>query len=135
MNGSKTMITARQVLGLLAAGILAFGSSACGERPARIELGVDVYLHPDSASPDDVLLQTAIARRISEETRLAEEAIHVRSFETIVFLSGSVRDACASGAAGALAQATTVSVDGGPPLRASRVENAISVPEGAVCRD
>jgi osmotically-inducible protein OsmY len=117
------------------AAVLALGLGACGNNPARVELGVDVYLHPDSASPNDVLLQTAIARSISANTELSEEAIHVRSFETVVFLSGSVREACASDDAGALAQATTVSVDGGPPVRARRVENAIVVPEGDVCDD
>jgi hypothetical protein len=110
--------------------------SSCGGNPARVELGVDLYLHPDSASPDDVLLQTAIVKRISEDAELSGEAIHVRSFEEVVFLSGTVRDACSSGEAAEIARTTTVTVEGSPePVRAARIENNIETPPGEACGD
>lgn len=110
------------------------GVAACGGNPARVELDVDLYLHPDSASPNDVLLQTAILKRIRENIALQSEAIHVRSFEDVVFLSGSVRDPCSSNTAGEIARTTSVAVEGSPdPIRAGRVENNIEIPDGESC--
>ena len=124
---NKSTRTLILVLGLL---VLA----ACGGSPARVELDVDLYLHPDSSSPDDVLLQAAIFKRIAESAQLQEEAIHVRAFEAVVFLSGSVRDACSSSSAAEIASTTSVTVGDNPsPVRASRVENHIEVPEGEEC--
>ena len=69
-------------------------AGACGGRPARFELGVDVYLHPDSAKPKDLILQAAIREQLDGIATRRRDQVHVRVFEKIAFLSGTVKDPC-----------------------------------------
>ena len=107
--------------------------AACGGRPATVNLGVDLYMHPDSASPNDVILQAAIGENLREA--IPDELIHVRVFDQTAYLSGVVKDSGAGQKAQSIAQATTVTLtdgDGNPkpnPLKAKTVANRVRVDE------
>ena len=62
----------------------------CAKKLPRADLGVDVYLHPEAATPDDVLLQAAIQKKIAESLPGRAGLVHVRSIDKVIFLSGSV---------------------------------------------
>ncbi len=83
------------------------------KRPAKIDLGVDVYLHPDSAQPRDVILQAAIGKRLREAAATKQELIHVRAFKLTVFLTGTVKDPCAKVEAKRIAETTSVTISHG----------------------
>ena len=51
---------------------------------------MDVYLHPEAASVDDILLQAAIQKKIGDSLPGRSGLVHVRAVDRIVFLSGSV---------------------------------------------
>ena len=64
---------------------------SCSQRPPRVDLAVDLYLHPEAAGSDDAILQAAIRKRIVEELKPNGGLVHVRVIDKTVFLSGSVR--------------------------------------------
>jgi hypothetical protein len=64
--------------------------TGCPKKLPRADLGVDVYLHPEAAGPDDVLLQAAIQKKIAESMPGRSGLVHVRSIDRVIFLSGSV---------------------------------------------
>ena len=118
---------------------LAIALGACGSRPANLNLGVDLYLHPDSAAPADVMLQAAIQERLNQHEALRRDVIHVRVYQLNVFLSGTVKDPCASGRiAEQIADSTTVQVNtgsgGAAPITRKRVENHIQGTDNLPCQ-
>jgi osmotically-inducible protein OsmY len=118
---------------------LALALGACGSRPANLNLGVDLYLHPDSAAPADVMLQAAIQERLNQHEALRRDVIHVRVYQLNVFLSGTVKDPCASGRiAEQIADSTTVQVnsgsEGASPITRKRIENHIQGADNQPCR-
>jgi osmotically-inducible protein OsmY len=64
--------------------------TSCAKTLPRADLGVDVYLHPEAATVDDILLQAAIQKKIGESLPGRSGLVHVRAVDRIVFLSGSV---------------------------------------------
>ena len=64
--------------------------TGCAKTLPRADLGVDVYLHPEAASVDDILLQAAIQKKIGESLPGRAGLVHVRATDRIIFLSGSV---------------------------------------------
>jgi hypothetical protein len=62
----------------------------CGNKLPRADFGVDIYLHPEAASVDDLLLQAAIQKKIAESLTGRAGLIHVRAIDKVIFLSGSV---------------------------------------------
>jgi hypothetical protein len=64
--------------------------TGCAKKLPRADLGVDVYLHPEAASVDDVLLQAAIQKKIGDSLPGRAGLVHVRAIDKVVFLSGSV---------------------------------------------
>jgi osmotically-inducible protein OsmY len=118
---------------------LAVALGACGSRPANLNLGVDLYLHPDSAAPADVMLQAAIQERINQSESLRRDTIHVRVYQLNVFLSGTVKDPCVSGKiAEQIADSTTVQVNTGSggtsPITRKRIENHVQGTDNQHCR-
>jgi hypothetical protein len=113
-------------------------AASCGGRPARVDLGVDVYLHPDSAEPRDLMLQAAIRERLDQIAAKRRDQVYVRVFDLTAFLSGSVKDPCSKTEANQAATATKVTVDGGggtgQEIQAKRVEDHIEVPSGRACQ-
>ena len=117
---------------------LALARAACGSKPANLYLGVDLYLHPDSAAPADVMLQAAIQERINQHESLRRDVIHVRVYQLNVFLSGTVKDPCASGRiAQQIADSTTVEVNSGSggatAITRKRIENHIQDTNNQPC--
>lgn len=118
--------------------VLALALAACGSKPANLNLGVDLYLHPDSAAPADVMLQAAIQERINQHESLRRDVIHVRVYQLNVFLSGTVKDPCASGRiAQQIADSTTVQVnsgsEGATAISRKRIENHIQDTDNQPC--
>ncbi len=110
------------VLGLAAA--ISVGCSR-QQRPLAA-LDVNLYLHPEAAGADDLILQTAIQKRLaaSELTRAA--AIHVRVIDRTVFLSGDVDSAKTKEEAAKIAEATEITLNGESIKPSLPVRNSIS---------
>jgi len=103
---------------------------ACGGRAARVDLGVDLYMHPDSASPKDVILQAAISENLRDSETMRRALVHVRVFELTAYLTGAVKEASAKQEAERIAAATKVTLAGGagePVVLQAKVENRIEV--------
>ena len=64
--------------------------TGCAKKLPEASLGVDVYLHPEAASVDDILLQAAIQKKIGDSLPGRTSLVHVRAVDKIVFLNGSV---------------------------------------------
>ncbi len=111
--------------------------AACGGKPARVDLGVDVYLHPDSAEPQDLILQAAIRERLDQIAAKRRDQVHIRVFHLTAFLSGAVKDPCSKDEAHHAAETTSVTVEGGGAagraIQAKRVENQVEVTSGKTC--
>ena len=60
-----------------------------GSRAATLGLDVDLYLHPSSADPVDIILQTAIAKRLNDNAVTQLSLIHVRVENMTVILTGT----------------------------------------------
>lgn len=112
---------ASRLLWLLILAALLLG---CRKKSA-IGLDVDLYLHPESASPDDVLLQVGIQKELSKNEDL--RLIHVRVVDEIVFLSGTVRKPDQKQTAGETAESTEIIVNNKDRVRAKEVRNDISI--------
>ncbi|MEE8586121.1 MAG: BON domain-containing protein [Acidobacteriota bacterium] len=96
---------------------------ACGGRAPTVGLKIDLYLHPDSADENDVLLQAAIRQRLAKDESTRKSLIHVRVFQKTVFLSGTVKSGLKD-RAGRIANETTVTVNG-ITIRGEEVKNLI----------
>jgi len=102
----------------IAVTLAASAISGCGKKPvpptpppapAVATLGIDLYLHPESASADDLILQTAIRGRI-EADALTRGRVQVRVAGLKVVLSGSVSAQATKDATSRLAQEITVTI-------------------------
>jgi osmotically-inducible protein OsmY len=71
--------------------VVATVMSGCGSRKQTIGLDVDLYLHATSADPVDILLQTAITKRLNDSTAMRLSLIHVRVEDRAVTLTGTAR--------------------------------------------
>jgi hypothetical protein len=100
---------------------------ACRKNPPRLGLDVDLYLHPESASLNDTILEAAIRKRLHENqaTRLA--AVQVQVIQQVVFLRGNVETQQVSDAAAEIAHGTEVIVNGEPIKTPEPVHNQIKV--------
>ncbi len=94
--------------------------------PALGTLAVDLYIHPESAGAEDVLLQTAIRRRLSADPATAAH-VQVRVVSLEVVLTGNVPRKDVSERAEQIARTTKVTVDGDPPIVAGPIKNLIKV--------
>jgi hypothetical protein len=86
--------------------------AGCQKNPPRVDLGVDLYLHPEAASTDDVILQAAIRRKILEALAPKAGLVHVRVVDGVVFLSGSVPSDQDRKKADEIARTIDVRIDG-----------------------
>lgn len=82
-----------QLLVLCATFLILVVVGACSkDTKTTLGLDVDLYLHPTSADPSDVLLQTAITKRLADSSVTRLSLIHVRVDEKNVILTGSAND-------------------------------------------
>ena len=56
---------------------------------ATLGLDVDLYVHPTSADPVDIILQTAISKRLDDSAVTRLSLIHVRVEDKTVILTGT----------------------------------------------
>ena len=54
-----------------------------------VGLDVDLYVHPTSADPLDIILQTAITKRLNDSKVTKLSLIHVRVEDKVVILTGT----------------------------------------------
>src|SRR6476646_9913230 len=97
--------------------------TGCAKTLPRADLGVDVYLHPEAASVDDILLQAAIQKKIGDSLPGRAGLVHVRALDRIVFLSGSVASEDDLKKAIASAQNIDLKVDGKPIQPAGEIHS------------
>lgn len=92
MKSSINKLAANRVV-LSAMLLILFGIGAC-KKDTKTTLGleVDLYLHPTSADPSDILLQTAITKRLNDSSMTRLSLIHVRVDEKTVILTGSASE-------------------------------------------
>jgi hypothetical protein len=90
--------------------LLALACAGCQKNPKLGTLSIDLYLHPESGTPEDLLLEAAIRKNLNdnESTR---KGIYARVLDLRVVLSGTVASAAASGQAEKLANDTRVTVN------------------------
>jgi hypothetical protein len=87
--------------------------AGCGSgRSATVGLDVDVYLHPSSADPIDTILQTAIAKRLSDSEVTRQSLIHVRVAEGVVILTGTAPSQNEKDEAERIARLTELTLNG-----------------------
>jgi osmotically-inducible protein OsmY len=99
---------------LAAAAVVAALLTGCSQRPARVDLGVDLYLHPQSGSAEDLILQAAIRKKIAETLPKNAGVVYVRVESGIVFLTGAVKSEAAKAQAREAAEKVDVRLDGAP---------------------
>jgi len=101
--------------------------SGCNkDTKTTVGLDVDLYLHPTSADPMDVLLQTAITKRLNDSSVTKLSLIHVRVDEKTVILTGSAKEAVRSEAERIAAQ-TELTLNGESIRPKSPISNRIVV--------
>ncbi len=73
--------------------IMALALTSCSKsRKTTLGLDVNLYVHPTSADPVDVILQTAITKRLNESSVTKLSLIHVRVEEGNVTLTGTANE-------------------------------------------
>lgn len=85
-------------------------AAGCSSKKATLGLDVNVYLHPSSSDPGDILLQTAITKRLTSSSTTRESLIHVRVEDRVVILTGTAKPD-ARKEAEALARATRLTLN------------------------
>ena len=118
-------MTSPRLAACLAALVLLAGCRK-NQKLGRVDL--DLYIHPESASSDDILLQTAIRRGLDADEQ-TKNHVHVRVVGMEVVLTGNVAKEAASKRAADIALATQVQINQDPPLRADsqHLKNLITV--------
>jgi len=106
--------------------LLAVAQPACRKDPQLGTVALDVYIHPESSSSDDVILQTAIRNKLEADTVTAGH-VQLRVVGLLVVLTGDVSKKEASDRAEQIARNTKVTIDNDKPLIAENVKNLIKV--------
>jgi osmotically-inducible protein OsmY len=75
---------------------------------------VDLYLHPQSGTPEDLILQAAIRKKVAEAVPQGSGTVYVRVIDRIVFLSGSVKSEEMRTRARQAAESIDIRLDGTP---------------------
>ncbi|HZP02006.1 MAG TPA: BON domain-containing protein [Terriglobia bacterium] len=95
------------------------------ERPVAA-LDVNLYLHPEAANADDLILETAIQKRLAANEATRSATIHVRVIDRTVFLSGAVDSVKAKEEAARVAESTEITLNGEPIKPSLPVRNSIT---------
>jgi osmotically-inducible protein OsmY len=110
MRFSGEIFMARALVGLFLASALTL--SACGSRKNPIAVEMDLYLHPEAGSLDDLILKAAVQKRLTEGEGQERRGLHVRVSEAVVTLSGSVASDAERQRVERLARETRVEING-----------------------
>lgn len=106
--------------------VFLIGLAGCHKNPKLGTVAVDVYIHPESSSSNDVMLQMAIRGKLANDPLTAGK-VQIRVVGLLAVLTGDVAKKDASDRAEQIARQTKVTVDGDPPLVAQTVTNQIKV--------
>ena len=108
--------------------LLAILLAGCQKNQQLGTVAVDLYIHPESASSDDILLQTAIRRGLDADEQ-TKQHVHVRVVGMQVVLTGNVAKEIASKRASEIALATQVQINQGAVLKADdqHLKNLVTV--------
>jgi osmotically-inducible protein OsmY len=79
-----------------------------------VDLGVDLYLHPESGAADDLILQAAIRKKLLDTLPRESAIVYVRVVERSVYLSGSVKTDQLKAQAKEAAEKIDIVLDGKP---------------------
>ena len=90
--------------------LLALTCAGCRKNAKLGTLSVDLYLHPESGSSEDVLLETAIRKNLND-TPATQRGIYARVLDLRVVLSGTVSTAAIRDQAEKIAAGTRVTVN------------------------
>jgi hypothetical protein len=64
--------------------------AGCSKRnKTTLGLDVDLYVHPTSSDPLDIILQTAISKRLNDSRLTKLSLVHVRVEDKVVILTGA----------------------------------------------
>ncbi|HZT28960.1 MAG TPA: BON domain-containing protein [Bryobacteraceae bacterium] len=110
---------------LIAVLLLALACAGCRKNQTLGTLAVDIYLHPESGSSEDILLQTAIRENLVANAA-TERGVYARVLNLQVVLTGSVSTASARDEAAKVAQGTRVTVND-KTLAPKEVTNLVKV--------
>ncbi len=106
--------------------LIMLASAGCGgSRPPTLGLDVDLYLHPASADPVDIILQTAIAKRLNDNADTQLSLIHVRVEDRSVILTGTA-EADIRAEAERIARQTELTLNGEPIRPRDPIANRIN---------
>jgi hypothetical protein len=105
-----------------------FGAGCSGKKTV-VGVDVDLYLHPSSADPADVLLQTAIAKRLADSSVTRQSMIRVAVVDRAVTLTGTARSKDAIEEAGRIAQQTELMLNGDAIRPKAPISNKITNPD------
>jgi hypothetical protein len=73
--------------------VITVALAGCSDsRKTTLGLDVNLYLHPTSSDPMDIILQTAITKRLNESSVTKLSLIHVRVEDRAVTLTGTAKD-------------------------------------------
>jgi hypothetical protein len=100
--------------------------TGCQKNPKLGTVAVDLYIHPESASSEDLMLQTAIRGKLEADATIAGH-VQVRVVDLQAVLTGSVAKKDASDKAERIARSTRVTVDNDKPIVAGKVTNLVKV--------
>ena len=106
--------------------LLAVALPACKKNPQLGTVAVDLYIHPESSSSDDVMLQTAIRNKLEADVMTAGH-VQIRVVGLLAVLTGDVSKKEASDKAEQIVRNTKVTIDDNKPLIADNVKNFIKV--------
>jgi len=106
--------------------ILMAALAGCRKNQKLGTVAVDVYIHPESSSSDDVMLQTAIRGHLDNDTLTAGK-VQIRVVGLVAVLTGNVATKEASDRAEQITRNTKVTVDADKPIVAETVKNVIKV--------
>ncbi len=106
--------------------LLVVALPACKKNTKLGTVAVDVYVHPESSSSDDVMLQTAIRTKLDADALTAGK-VQIRVAGLLAVLTGDVSKKAASDRAEQIAHNTRVTIDDNPPIVAENVKNLIKV--------
>ena len=87
-------------------------TGCAGKQPPVVGLDVNVYLHPSSSDLMDALLQTGIAKRLSDSTLIGPSVIHVQVADGAVTLTGTAKTQDAKDEAERIARGTELTLNG-----------------------
>ena len=90
--------------------LVALACVGCQKNPKLGTLSIDLYLHPEAGTPEDLLLESAIRKNLNDND-VTKSGIYARVLDQHVVLTGTVSSAGASQQAEKLATDTKVAVN------------------------